>query len=142
MKKYIVIAILAGIAFVNASYLTFKSYAPATNTFCDINAVRSCSTVLSNPASKIGGVVAFPAVAMIVYPFILSVALVAYKFKSPKLFKLLAIVSGAGILFNTVFIYIETMIIKSFCPLCILCTGLVIAIFILSIMGYRQYKNI
>lgn len=141
MKKFLVICILAGIAFINASYLTYKSYAPTANAFCDINQRFSCSTVLASPVAKIGGVIPFPMIAMIVYPILFALAFIGRKKKDIKFFKPLAILAAMGIEFNGYFIYLETTVIKVYCPLCLLCTAIIISIFIVSVIGRRQYIN-
>ncbi|MBP7062253.1 hypothetical protein KA037_03195 [Patescibacteria group bacterium] len=43
-----------------------------------------------------------------------------------------------GIAFNGYFIFQEAFVIKSFCPLCLLCTGIIITILILSVIGTKQ----
>ena len=43
--------------------------------FCDISDTLSCSRVLTHPAAWIADVIPFPAVAMVVYPIILLLAI-------------------------------------------------------------------
>ena len=138
MKKFLVICILAGIAFINASYLTYKSYVPTTNAFCDINQIFSCSTVLASPVAKIGGVIPFPMIAMIVYPILFALAFIGRKKRKTQFFKPLAILATMGIAFNGYFIYLETTVIKVYCSLCLLCTAIIISIFVMSVIGRRQ----
>lgn len=81
--KYIIILILSAIAFVNASYLTYRAFElknQSTETissnlgFCDINNTFSCSNVLTAPEVQIFNI-PFPAIAMIVYPVLFLVAI-------------------------------------------------------------------
>lgn len=150
MKKFTAIIILSIIAFINASYLTFKSFdvdwiialgQQPQQAFCDVNTTFSCTTVMQNPYAKIGWVIPFPLVAMFVYPLIGLLAYFGMKRKIKDAFKTLTILSGLWILFNGTFIRIETFIIKAFCPLCILCTGIIITIFTLSLIGRKSEKR-
>lgn len=76
MKKYLTIILLSLLAFVNAGYLTYQAYTQTagTTSFCDINDKFSCTNVFAAPQAWIGPV-AFPVVALIVYPVL---ALIAY----------------------------------------------------------------
>ena len=135
MKKlYQAIIVLAIVAFVNASYLSHKSLNTAINTSsrCDINSTISCTNVFANPASRIGGI-PFPVFALVVYPIIFSIALIYKRRRDARGFAVLARLSAAGICFNSYFLYQEYTVIGSFCPLCLLCTGIIITIFILSL---------
>lgn len=77
MKKYIIILVLALIAFANAAYLSYESYQfwfsanadALRNMPCDLTAHLSCSGILSNPRALIFGI-PFPMIALIVYPII------------------------------------------------------------------------
>lgn len=138
MKKYIIICVLAVIAFINASFLTYKSYAPATDTFCDINSRFSCTTVLSSSIAKIGWIIPFPMVAMIVYPILFVLAYLWRKQKNSKYFKTLAVLSAMGIVFNSYFIYLEATVINTFCPLCLICSAIILTIFFLSLSEIRK----
>jgi len=145
MNKYIVILILSAIAFVNASYLTWESYkienGTATgNSICDVNTTFSCSTVLKSPYAKIGGV-PFPAVAMVVYPVIFLVALAGLNGLFASAFTALLALGIGGICFNSYFIYQEFFQIKVFCPLCLMCTAIIITIAIISFFGMRSVKK-
>jgi uncharacterized membrane protein len=93
MKKYNIICILSAIAFINATFLTYRSFFPSEQTFCDFNSKFSCSSVLANPVANIAGVIPFPVVAMIVYPILLILAYRGRKTKSYDNFKILAILS-------------------------------------------------
>ena len=141
MKKFTIIMILAFIAFLNAWYLTSKAYGRLSwSTVCDINSTFSCEIAMSHPAAYIGPIV-FPAVALVVYPVIFFLAFFGSRSSNPKKhFSILKYISAGGILFNSYFIYQETFTIKAFCPLCLLCTAIIITIFILSITWEKSSK--
>lgn len=78
-------------------------------------------------------------VAIAVYPVLLLIALWGIiKKKHHKASNALTYLSAAGILFNSYFIITEALVIKAFCPLCLLCTGIIITIFILSLLGRKS----
>ncbi len=148
MKKlFIAVMVLAAIAFGNAVYLTNQAYtlkskietsAGSYSTFCDINSTFSCSNVLLSPRAQIFGL-PFPAIATVVYPIIFLVALLGYLGICRKSFPTLAVIAALGICFNGYFIYQEAFHIGSFCPLCLMCTAIIISILAISIVGTKKY---
>lgn len=141
MKKFTVIMILSVIATINAGYLTSKAFGLfSSQTFCDINSLFSCGKVVSSPAAFIGPI-PFPMVAMFVYPIIFILARIGLRaINKKKYYTILAYLSAAGLLFNSYFIGQEAFVIKAFCPLCLMCTGIIITILILSILGRSHTK--
>ena len=151
MKKLFAICILSIIAFANATYLTLQNYRieNATNkweisSFCDLNNVFSCTNVLSSPYSKVSfsiltgkadSTLPFTAIAMFVYPIIFLIAFLGTQWIIKKPFYFLAWMWIWWILFNGFFISQEYLYIWAYCPLCIICTWIIITILILSIIG-------
>lgn len=137
-KKYIVIVILSVIALFNATYLSQKAYYQqfdhmmSGNSVCDISSTMSCSLVLQSPYSKVFGV-PFPYIALFVYPIILIIALMGAKRGTTSNAKFLSVISLMGMLFNFFVMYCEIVYVKAFCPLCSVCTLIIITIFILSV---------
>lgn len=138
--------VLAAIAFGNAVYLTSQAYAlkaklaesaGSYSTFCDINDTFSCSNVLLSPRAQIFGM-PFPAIATVVYPIIFLVALLGYLGICRKAFPILAGMAVGGMCFNGYFIFQEAFYIGSFCPLCLMCTGIIVTILVLSVLGIRK----
>lgn len=146
MKKYLLIMGLAGVAIVNAAYLSYKSYlyhfanAGKLSTICDFSRWSSCTDVLRNPLSLVFGI-PFPWVALVVYPILLGLAWYGYKKSSYAQAKVLAVLSGMGMLFNGFIIYREIRFIHAYCILCLICTAIIITIFILSLQLVREGKN-
>ncbi len=142
MKKFTIIIILSIIATFNAAYLTWKAYGVFGDwkSFCDINDRRSCANVVNHPAAYIGPI-PFPAVALVVYPVLIAIAIMGLYCTTPKRnYKILTFLSLGGILFNSYFIYQETFVIKAYCPLCLMCTVIIITIFALSLSGWKGKK--
>lgn len=147
MKKYIAIMLLCLVAFVNASYLTYRSYwlsiTPASQrevSFCDINSTFSCTDVLDNPYSRVFGI-PFPAIAMAVYPVLFILAFLGYRKRSYKYFMALLPLAIGGTLFNSFFIYREATIIGAYCYLCLICTGIIVTIALISGSGFCALKR-
>lgn len=109
------------------------------SSFCDINSTFSCSNVLLSPQAQIFGL-PFPAIAIMVYPVIFLVALLGYLGIWRRSFQVLAAMAVGGICFNGYFIYQEAFHIGSFCPLCLMCSGIIITILGISVYGIRKQK--
>ena len=150
--KLIIISVLSIWAFFNAFYLSYdwmfavesasSMYFPVGDiswgwSFCDINETLSCSAVLQNPLSQIYWI-PFPVLAMLVYPIILIVALLGMFGKIKNVSKMLLAMWIGWIMFNWYFIYQETFNIGAFCPLCLLCSAIIITISIISATEVRK----
>ena len=137
-NKFLYIQVLSVIAFINAVYLSYKAYFvrfvdPAGLTsFCDISSLFTCTDVLRHPLSQVFGV-SFPWIAMIVYPVIFVVAYLGYKKLNKCYAKVLVMLSFLGMLFNGFIIYREAMYIHAYCLLCLLCSVIIVSIFVLSL---------
>ena len=141
--KLIIISIISALAFFNASYLSYdwifstpsptSLYFPVWNitswwSFCDINETLSCSAVLQDPGSQIFWI-PFPVIAMLVYPIIFLISIFGIIWKIRKnVFKILLAMWVWWILFNWYFIFQEIFYIWAFCPLCLLCSLIIITI--------------
>jgi len=150
--KLLIITVLSIWAFFNAFYLSYdwlftventsSLYFPVWNvvsgwSFCDINETLSCSTVLQHPAAQVFWI-PFPVLAMVVYPVILIISLLWIFKKIRNVFGYLSSIWLAWILFNSYFIYQETVNIWAFCPLCLLCSAIIITIFGISFYEVRK----
>ncbi len=153
MKEYLIIAILAAIGIFNAAYLTYETlqiFATQANGGilgalpCDINSTLSCSGILQNPRAIIFSVgdfkVAFPMIALVVYPILFLLALVGWFTKKPCPAKVLTALAFGGICFNG-YVISQEIIVGVFCPLCAMCTVIIIAIFFLSISIWKGEKK-
>ena len=76
-------------------------------------------------------------IAAVVYPVLLLVALWGWFSKRILPAKVLTFLAGGGILFNSYVIYQE-FIVGVFCPLCAMCTVIIITIFILALLMWMQ----
>lgn len=146
IKKYTIIAALAAVAIVNAAYLSYKAYMfqfvdpYKLTTICDFSRFSSCSSVLRHPLSLVFGI-PFPWVALVVYPILLGLAWYGYRKASLTPAKIIVVLSGLGMAFNGFIIYREIRYIHAYCILCLLCTAIIITIFILSLSMVRKGEN-
>lgn len=147
MKKYILIIILGLIAIINAIYLSYKAYyfmyvdTSGITTFCDINTLFGCGNVLQHPLSRVFGI-PFPWIALLVYPVIVSLAVWGYKKKDLLAARIIQVLSLGGMLFNFFIIYREIMYIHSYCVLCMMCTAIIITIFIITTLMLRTQSTV
>ena len=149
MRKYLIIAALAAIGIFNAFYLSIPAYeywnwansAVLQSMPCDISESLSCSGILQNPRAIIFSVgefrVAFPMIAAVVYPVLFMIALWGWFTKKTLPAKVLTAMAAWGMLFNSYVIYQE-FIVGVFCPLCAMCTAIIIVIFVLSITIWKN----
>lgn len=147
MNKYRTIIILAVIAIVNAVYLSYKAYffryidPTGLTSICDFSKINSCSEVLRHSLSNVFGI-PFPWIALLVYPVLLGFAWYGYRHQSYVQAKVLATLSFLGMCFNGFIIYREIFFIKAYCLLCLLCTAIIISIFILSVRIVQEGKQV
>jgi uncharacterized membrane protein len=142
-NKFFIICILSTVAFINASYLSYKAYffrfidPKGLSSFCDVSSTFSCSNVLQHPLSQVFGI-SFPWIALFVYPVLFFLAYRGYM--SPKLqyAKILAMLSFLGMLFNGFIIFREVMYIHTYCLLCLLCTAIIVSIFLISLSMLKK----
>jgi uncharacterized membrane protein len=148
MRKYLIIFILALIGVFNAAYLSWHAYdfwfganADALRMLpCDISATFSCSDILSNPRSLIFGI-PFPMIALVVYPILSAIALWGWFSQKVLPAKILTGLALGGMCFNSYVIYQE-FIVGVFCPLCAMCSVIIVTIFILSICIWKKPKTV
>lgn len=128
MKKNLKIIIaLSMVAIFNSAYLAFDGLWKDSGSFCDINEVLSCTNVVTHPATHFFGI-AFPLIALVVYPIIALIAILGLTNIFQKSHIAIRYLSAVGILFNGYIIYQETFTIKAVCILCLVCTIIIIAI--------------
>lgn len=137
---------LAAVAIVNAGYLSFKAYGyhfagnPVLSTACDAFGVGSCSDVLRHPLSLVFGI-PFPFIALVVYPILFCIAWYGRCHVTTMPAKVLVVLSGMGMGFNSFIIYREIFFIHQYCLLCLLCTVIIISIFFLALSIVRSARN-
>lgn len=112
MKKYLIILALTLVGFGSALYLSIPAYeywngansAALQSMPCDISSTLSCSGILQNPRAIIFSIgdfhVAFPMVALVVYPMLALLALSGYMRKSFTEAKIITVMAIGGIMFN------------------------------------------
>lgn len=138
--------LLAGVAIVNAAYLSYKAYffryvdPTGLSSFCDFSQTASCTEVLRHPLSQVFGI-SFPWIALLVYPVLFCLAWLGFKRQSFSPAKALAVLSFLGMCFNSFIIYREIFFIKAYCLLCLLCTVIIVSIFVLALCLVREGRR-
>jgi|SRR3989344_2883889 len=127
MKKlYSAVQILATIGIMLAIYLLYQqAYQPAYSP-CYLNATVNCDAIIKGAVSKTVGIPT-PLIGLVGYILVLYSAL---KHKR----QLLMGMTSFGITFCSYIFYQEIFIIKTLCPVCILCIIDMLSVFILSLI--------
>jgi uncharacterized membrane protein len=136
-----IIFILSTVALINAIYLT-RVALDSTAAFCDVSSTFSCSSIFAYSWAWIWPV-PFPAIAIVVYPILMYLATrlnVQNDSKNLWLRKTISIISWLGILFNAYFIIQETLV-QTYCPLCVLCTLIIVTVFVVSLRHRLSLRN-
>ncbi len=152
MRTYLIILSLTLIGFGSALYLSIHAYqywngADATalqNMPCDLSSTFSCSGILENPRAIIFSIgefqVAFPMIALVVYPILFQLALVGYITRKIIFAKIITVMAIGGIAFNG-YVISQEIIVWVFCPLCAMCTVIIITIAILGGLIWREWSK-
>lgn len=149
MKKYLIILTLTLIGIGSALYLSIPAYeywngtnsAALQSMPCDISSTLSCSGILQNPRAIIFSLgnfhVAFPMVALVVYPILALLALSGYMRKSLTEARIITVMAIGGMMFNG-YVISQEVIVGIFCPVCALCTLIITTI---AILGGTLWKK-
>lgn len=117
-------------------YLERAIAASATPQFCTLGSWLSCDKVLSSSYSKLLGI-PLSVTGLVGFTIFLSLSSLRFFYPdkqfSHKAPTLLVIFSSAAILFEIYLTVVELFAIRSFCPLCLIGTALVVGVFISSI---------
>lgn len=129
----VLLAFLSVVGLVLSLYLVQHHYALAQESFCDMNAVISCSVVNQSAYAQLFHVpVAFYGVLW----FLVFLGLL-YLYKKPLARKILLLWSVSGVLFVFYLLYAEWQI-GALCPWCTLVHGIVLGILPLTILLYKR----
>jgi uncharacterized membrane protein len=77
---------------------------------------------------------------MVVYPILAIITFLGITWVFSRAYPTLAIMAIGGASMNGYYIFQEIFHIGAICPLCLLCTGMILTIFILSVIGWREAK--
>jgi uncharacterized membrane protein len=103
-----------------------------------------CETVQLSPYSRFAGV-EVALIGLVGYLVILGIALVALRpdrNASAGPARLLAVVSGGGLLFTLYLKYLEFFVIHAVCRWCVASAALILVIFILACLDLRQVRTV
>ncbi len=137
----ITVLALAGLA--DAGYALNQHYAPPLDSSCDINATVSCTAVNQSDYSVLLGI-PVAAIGMAGYVLIGAVALTALLKKAWRRW-LMPAIAAAGVLalaFSLWLTYVELLVIKAVCPLCVTSLALVTATTITAATGLSRMRKV
>ncbi|MEK7102029.1 MAG: vitamin K epoxide reductase family protein [Patescibacteria group bacterium] len=133
MRVTIIALALLGILI--SGYSWYQHYGADTGTFCDISTTFSCSVVNRSIYSKFLGV-PVAAIGFAGYALLLALALM----KKP-LWRYVFAAGIMGTIFSAYLTWIEFATLKTFCVLCLISQGAILAIAVLAGAGYYQKRR-
>lgn len=126
------IIVLAIIGILVSGYSWYGHYSDTTETFCDISATFSCSTVNKSIYSEFFGI---PVAAIGFFGYALLLILALQK-QIPWRYMLAAGI--LGIAFSLYLTYLEFAVLKAYCILCLISQTDILTITILAGINYRR----
>ena len=140
MKHRMAVAVLALVGLLSSAYLLLFKLGVLGSLVC--GGSGACERVQTSPYAQFLGI---PVAAYGVGGFstLLVVALVGLDERwvgRPGPSRLLAALSGVGVLFAAYLTYLEIAVIHDVCLWCVLCALLITAAFVLSVLGARSLR--
>lgn len=114
LKLATVMLLVSFLGFVDATYLTVSRF---QNTYVPCNLTHACDVVLTSNYSTIFGI---PVVLLgAIYYLVIGLGAYAYlEYRSVKLFRLTAALTGFGFGFSIWFVYVQLGILHAICQYC------------------------
>ncbi len=130
-----VILVASALGMLISAYSTYSHYGDATDTFCDITATLSCTTVNKSIYAEIGGI---PVALIGLYGYALILLLALGRAKTKWLFA----VSILGFVFSLYLTWIELFTLRTICILCVTSQLLILVITIAAGLLYFRRKTV
>lgn len=137
-NKYILplIAILAFLGFLDATYLTILHY---KNAFPPCTITRGCETVLTSKFATVFGV-PIALLGSLFYTAVIAVCILFYHHSKRIFSNAIFFIAATGIIASILLFYIQLAIIKNFCQYCVLSEVINLSIFFLSYSLFKKGK--
>lgn len=135
-RPYLILAGIAVIGLIDASYLTYQHYS-GLGVICNLS--HGCERVLNSQYAVVAGV----PVALLGVIYYLGILLLSVYFltNSPKP-KILLVAGLAGFLPTLYLFYLQAFVIKAWCQYCLLSAITSTVIFIISVIVFKSsYKK-
>ncbi len=143
-KLAAVLAILAAIAMIDAAYLLFLHYSPSSSAFCDISPSLSCGIVNKSVYSEIGGIpLALLGLLTFLVIFVLSISIAksrAHTSNLKGLSRTLLFLLSISTFFSIYLIYVQAVLLLSFCTLCLFLDVIIFASLIIAIILNKKIQ--
>lgn len=129
------VIILAALGILISGYSWYNHYSTNAETFCDISATFSCSTVNRSIYSEFAGI-PVAAIGLAGYALLLALTL-----KKTVRWDLMFAAGILGTIFSLYLTWIEIAILKTFCVLCLISQADILAVTVISGWRHRAQKQ-
>ncbi|HIH18118.1 MAG TPA: vitamin K epoxide reductase family protein [Nanoarchaeota archaeon] len=138
------LAILAVLAMIDSAYLLFLHYSPSSSAFCDISPSLSCGIVNKSAYSELAGVpLAILGFLTFLVIFLLSVSVASGRLHANRLkgqARAILLLLGASAIFSIYLIYVQAVLLLSFCILCLLLDAIILISLIIAIILNKKIQ--
>lgn len=138
MNRRRAIAVLALLGALDATYLLLGKLGITSGYVCSVTG--GCEIVNTSPYSELVGI-PVAAIGLLGYLAILVVALAAIQprwLADRRPDAVLAVLSGVAVAFSLYLTYVELFVLRAVCQWCIVSQLVIIAIFVLALVGFRK----
>jgi len=139
-NKYILplIAVLAFLGFLDATYLTILHY---KNAFPPCTITKGCETVLTSKYATVLGV-PIALLGSLFYACTIAVCILSYHHSKRIFSNTIFFIAATGTIVSILLFYIQLVILKNFCQYCVLSEVINLSIFFLSYSLFKKRKKI
>ena len=131
------LAVISGLGFLDAGYLTVKHYtgAPAT---CSL--LEDCEKVLSSSYATMGNV-PVAVLGMLYYFAVLLIAVICLRTKNDRLLRVAAGFTTVGFIASSWFVYLQLFVIHAICLYCMMSAINSTVLFVLGFLVVKSYNQ-
>lgn len=130
---YLILKCLSVVGIILALFLLWEQFFHPSFQPCNINSTINCDAIINGPVARTLGIPT-PVFGLVGYMIIFYAAAAKNK-------KLLLFMASFGILFCLYIAYIELILLKVICPVCLLCDLDMLSVFILSVWINRHKSS-
>lgn len=143
-KLAVALAGLAVIAIIDAAYLLFLHYSSSSSAFCDISPSLSCGIVNKSAYSEIFGIpLALLGILTFLAIFALSISIARGRVPSRSAkgrARAILLILALSAIFSLYLIYVQAVLLLSFCTLCLFLDALIFASLIIAIILNKKIQ--
>ena len=138
--------IISILAMLDTAYLAFLHFIPSGSSFCDLAPNISCSIVNKSIYSEIFGI-PVSMLGFLTFLIILILNVIIMKNKKISFINrkssalIISLMMGFSVLFGSWLIYVQDVLLLTWCILCLFLDALIFATFIISIIQYKRVNR-